>query len=458
MHLMMPVVVWLALRAQKNQSVKLWVVGGEIFGLGLLSMSLRGHTPDWLSHEASNFCLYFGYMLRIQSLKTELHDEMKWSRLVLITVVMCLGYVIGRQVFPHPRGHFIWSAVIIAMQCLWISHLSRRIALRDQLHAPIWLANAYLPLAVLLLVRAAQVAFDTAQAGLLVDDFIPMAIALTGIFSAVMGNTSFLGMFAERSSKRQLQHAQDQARREESARLGRQIAQLDRQRGMGMLAASLAHELSQPLTNISLMTDLIRLVCQRKGVTDAGVLQHLDAIHDNVKNAVEVMQRARSFITPQDLEHQNVVLQDVVQRAIRLMTDWFRTEHVQLHVSVPEYPIAISGDPVQIAQILVNLLRNAVQSTAGQASRQVTLSLSSEGVLAILEVKDNGPGFRTEVLETTTGTFFTTKSDGLGVGLSISRHIAELHDGSIALSNATEGGASVSLRLPMVSSEATGKF
>ena len=108
----------------------------------------------------------------------------------------------------------------------------------------------------------------------------------------------------------------------------------------------------------------------------------------------------------------------------------------------------VHGDAVQLAQILVNLVRNAGQATAGQPQRNVSITLVRQDAEYQVVVRDNGPGFSEQALQSDANAFYTTKVDGLGIGLSISRQIAEQHHGSLSLGNAPEGGALVSLNVP----------
>ena len=162
------------------------------------------------------------------------------------------------------------------------------------------------------------------------------------------------------------------------------------------------------------------------------------------------MARIRGFIKATPPEHQRISLQDVCTNVMRLMNDWLRSERVQMQWHAPEEGLHVQGDPVQLAQILVNLIRNSGQATAEQAQRRIILTLTQDGAHARLQVQDNGCGFSQACLQNDAPVFYTTKQDGLGVGLAISRHIAEQHRGHLTMSNAPEGGAIVRLTLPLV--------
>lgn len=448
MYIVMPLLVWVALREQKNPSVTHWCLGGEVLGLGLLLIGVRNHIPDWLSYDVALLALYSGCMLRLQALRMELQRPLGLHWLVPLGLVLFAGYELGLRLAPEGQFYYAWAMLTLAGLFAWTAWLSRRIAQQQQLRNAHWLSGTYLPLAVVIVLRVLMVITGNEAQGPLAGEDLAVAVGLLGILTAVMGNTSFLGFHAERASRQQMQEAEEQARRQESARLGRQIVQLDRQRSMGLLAASLAHELSQPLTNINLMVEIGTLDSVRDHGPDSEYVRLFADIRRNANNALDIMERIRGYIKAREMQTQRVELQEVVNNVQRLMNDWLRHEHVRVERELPEAPVCVQADAVQLAQILVNLLRNAGQATAGQSERRVRLLLRQQGGHALLQVQDNGPGFADNMLQGHTGAYYTTKSDGLGVGLSISRHIAEQHQGTLTIGNTREGGAIVTLTLP----------
>lgn len=449
LYFLMPLVVWIALRAQKTTSIAQWCIGGELFGLGLLLISLRSQVPDWVSYDIAAFCMHLGNVTRIQAMQNELGKPMSRPVFAVVVSIFWLGYETGRMIEPYGPYHFVWSLLAIAFQSLWIAHLSRQLAARESIDSARWLSLAYLPMAVILCVRLVQVISGSASHGPLIDGYTSMAMALLGIVAAVMGNTSFLGIYAERASRQQIQKAKDDARREETARLGRQIAHLDRQRGLGLIAQSLAHELSQPLANINIIAERAELkAIQAKGLDNAWAQCAADILR-NTQVAVDIMNRIRGYIKAKDIEFQPVNLQQVCTNVTHLMNDWLRSEQIGLEIQMTEQDLWVQGDPVQLSQILFNLLRNAGQACSHRPQPRITLRLYTEGDHAMVQVQDNGSGFSPQALLNDTKQLVSTKIDGLGVGLSISSHIAELHHGSLSLNNAPEGGAQVTVSLPL---------
>lgn len=449
LYFLMPLVVWMALRTQKTTSIAQWCIGGELFGLGLLLISLRSQVPDWISYDLAALCMHVGNVTRIQAMQNELGKPMSRPVFAGVASIFWLVYETGRMIEPYGSYHFVWSLLAIAFQSLWIAHLSRQLAAKESIDSARWLSLAYLPMAVILCVRVLQVVSGSASHGPLIDEYTNMGMALLGIVAAVVGNTSFLGIYAERASRQQIQKAKDDARREETARLGRQIAHLDRQRGLGLIAQSLAHELSQPLTNINIIAERAELKAIHEKGPDSPFVQYAADILRNTQVAVDIMNRIRGYIKAKDIEFQPVSLQQVCTNVTHLMNDWLRSEQIGLEIQITEQDLWVQGDPVQLSQILFNLLRNAGQACSHQPQPRITLRLYTEGDHAMVQVQDNGSGFSPQALLNDTQQFVSTKIDGLGVGLSISSHIAELHHGSLSLNNAPEGGAQVTVSLPL---------
>ena len=108
----------------------------------------------------------------------------------------------------------------------------------------------------------------------------------------------------------------------------------------------------------------------------------------------------------------------------------------------------VHGDRIQLSQIVLNVYRNAMQAMEFSQEKKIYVSLEHSQSRVILRVRDTGPGVAADLKSMVGQPFFTSKEDGLGVGLSISIAIAEMHSGSLTISNAVDGGAIVELSLP----------
>jgi two-component system sensor kinase FixL len=110
----------------------------------------------------------------------------------------------------------------------------------------------------------------------------------------------------------------------------------------------------------------------------------------------------------------------------------------------------VMGDKVQLSQIALNVYRNAIQAMSNERVRKITVSLERDKQRVVMRVHDSGPGLNESLRDQVGHPFVTTKDDGMGVGLSISKTIAEMHNGSLTITNAVGGGAVVELNLPAI--------
>jgi C4-dicarboxylate-specific signal transduction histidine kinase len=239
-----------------------------------------------------------------------------------------------------------------------------------------------------------------------------------------------------------------QARQEEATRLGDQIAQLDRRRSVGEIAASLAHELSQPITTIYLITDRLGMALESQ--TDPRLATYVQDLNRNTQKAADILGRIRGFIRNKETVFERVELSQVISDMTDLIRDLTHNESVQVEVDTTPHGLFVQGDAVQLSQVLMNVCRNAIQATQGQDERRVHIRVWQIDGTACIDIVDNGPGLSPAIQASVSMPFFSTKVDGLGVGLAISKSIAKQHGGSLSIGNHPKGGACVELRLPAV--------
>jgi C4-dicarboxylate-specific signal transduction histidine kinase len=326
--------------------------------------------------------------------------------------------------------------------------LARDIYRRDQSISAQWIFVSYVALAAVLVIRIPGLLLGVSEPTAMTQDPLSSLLIFLGVVTAIVGNIGFLGMHIERMNRQALEAAKVQARQEEATRLSEQIAQLDRRRSVGEIAASLAHELSQPLTNIYLIADRMELSLQQR--QDESLNKYFEDLNRNTQKAGDILGRIRNFIQAKNTHFERVELSQAITDVSALIHNLSYNESVDLQISLPPQGLAVWADPVQLSQIFMNVLRNAIQATHGQPSRQLRIQVWRDGGMAHITLTDNGPGLPPEAVSRVGTAFFTTKSEGLGVGLSISKSIAQQHGGSLSIGNGPTGGAVVTLLLPAV--------
>ncbi len=456
LYMLMPAAVWLVMNKQRTVTVVYWCVGGVLFGAGAMLIGLRLHVPPWMTFVLANVLLFAGNVLQAQALRTELANPFQISQMVGLVVGHAFVYEFFRLVVENSTLRFVWGAVALTVSLTYIAYLAWRINQWLDSQSARWLVGIHLLSACVILFRLMRVVLGYADPDATSVDVGAVMAAVVVLLASVIGSFAFIGIFFERSVKRDILLAQEQARQGENARLNAQIAHLDRQRSLGAMSASLSHELNQPLTAILLDTNMVQRGLQANKLSRTELIENIQAIEQNTQRASQIIERIRNFIRPEKSIRQAIDMHVLTREVHELMAAEFRSRHVKFAFTHDAQPAWVMGDPIQLSQVLLNVYRNALQAMAQTQTRQIDVRTSVQNSQVQVLVQDAGPGFVPEAMPHVGEAFFTTKADGLGVGLNISRTIAQQHGGQLLLANAPEGGAQVTLVLPLYVKGASG--
>jgi two-component system sensor kinase FixL len=228
-----------------------------------------------------------------------------------------------------------------------------------------------------------------------------------------------------------------------------ELVHISRLSTMGSMASALAHELNQPLSAIANYLKGSRRLLDQGGGDIALVRDAIDKAADQALRAGDIIRRLRDFVSHGGSDRRAEPLLKLVEEATALSMVGARERGVRLRIDIPANIGAVLADRVEIQQVLVNLVRNATEAMQSSDRREVLVSARRRGDdLIEVSVTDSGPGIAPEVAANLFKPFLTTKSHGMGVGLSICRSIVEAHGGEIWVSDAAGGGAVFSFTLP----------
>ena len=221
------------------------------------------------------------------------------------------------------------------------------------------------------------------------------------------------------------------------------LAHASRLTTLGELTTSIAHEVSQPLAAMIARAD----ACARWLAADPPDLAEVRAALDNIaadgKRSRDVIARIRAFTRRQMPRTEKLNLNDKILRVLALTERELRSHGIVVRTQLDKTLPRVAGDRVQLQQVLLNLIMNAVEAMSGvnDRPRELTIVSTRDTANAVtVEVRDSGPGLDAESAERLFEAFYTTKSEGLGIGLSISRSIIEAHAGELWVdANAPEG-------------------
>jgi two-component system sensor kinase FixL len=250
------------------------------------------------------------------------------------------------------------------------------------------------------------------------------------------------------------------ARGERLLQLQSELNHTSRLSAMGEMAAALAHELNQPLTAVGNSVGAIELMLKDTSKplderTRERVLRAARHAESQAVRAGEIVRRLREFIVRGEADTKAENLDSLIEDAVALALPNPAAVDVQLLKSISTEASSVLADRVQIQQVVVNLVRNAVESMRHQLrSRRLSISAVAEHGMALVRVEDNGPGVAPDMAERLFSAFLSSKREGMGVGLSICRRIVETHGGTMWYEPAEDGGAGFCFTLPLATGEA----
>jgi C4-dicarboxylate-specific signal transduction histidine kinase len=267
------------------------------------------------------------------------------------------------------------------------------------------------------------------------------------ITAVILLQAGFISALLREHRRRQLAEVQSRQRMTELARVMRFST-------AGELTASIAHEINQPLGSILTNAETAQAILKSPSPDIAELNEIMDDILKDNRRANEVIRRMRSLLKKAPFELKNLDLNDVARETVEFLSTTAVARKVELTSLITQNALPILGDRIQLQQVILNLVVNGIDAMKDKPGENRIISIRTARVekLAELSVSDRGLGIPGDKLKEIFEPFFTSKAEGMGMGLSIARTIIEAHDGLIWAKNRDHGGASFRIRLPLVGS------
>jgi signal transduction histidine kinase len=227
---------------------------------------------------------------------------------------------------------------------------------------------------------------------------------------------------------------------------------------MGQLTASIAHEVNQPLTGVTANAEACLRWLRRETPDVDAACRSVEWIIDDSNRAREVIQRVRALANKTDVETVALDANDLIRDSIALVQRELMSHQISLQMELASPLPVILGDRVQLQQVIINLVMNgaeAMQSVTDRPRELVIRSCQENTQQVLVSVVDCGVGISAENADRLFNAFFTTKSSGMGMGLSICRSIIEAHGGRLWASSNLPRGATFKFTLPVITNEAS---
>ena len=248
-----------------------------------------------------------------------------------------------------------------------------------------------------------------------------------------------------------------QRREQELREKQEQLVQAGKLATLGELTTGVAHELNNPLNNIGLFVGNVIDLIELDRFDQEHMLRDLRGAMQQVGKATEIISHLRTFGRAAPVSQEPVAINGIVERALSLMREQLRMRDIQVELDLSSEDLIVTGNPIQLEQVFINLLTNARDALADAERREVSISSEVDGGLVRLAVADTGPGIPTGLEGRIFDPFFTTKEvgAGTGLGLSITYGIIRDHHGSIGIDNRPGHGVTFLVDLPLAGDKDT---
>jgi two-component system, LuxR family, sensor kinase FixL len=268
----------------------------------------------------------------------------------------------------------------------------------------------------------------------------PMKLAVSEMKS---GDDVFYTGFIRDLSEREASAARYEEAQSELARLSRLTE-------LGEMASTLAHELNQPLSAIAnYVQGCSRMLSDKNDAVSVRLREALDETGRQSLRAGQIINKLREFVTAGGTERAPHAVRKLIEEAGVLALLGSKERGVNTVYEFAAKGGMVEVDPVQIQQVLFNLVRNAIEAMRDKDRRELSIRTSFDDLgFVVIEIADTGPGISEEMMPQLFTPFVTTKPGGMGVGLSISKRIIESHGGQISVSGNENGGATFRIELP----------
>jgi signal transduction histidine kinase len=245
-------------------------------------------------------------------------------------------------------------------------------------------------------------------------------------------------------------HLRQNAEKESYKRMT-ELAHVNRQATSGELSSSIAHELNQPLGSILTNAEAAELILKSDNPDLGEVREILADIKRDDQRAGEVIGRLRNFLKRTPFETRELDLNEIIGEAFKFLSVQASARNVALYLQTAPGSLRIKGDRIQLQQVILNLVVNAMDAMAAIPYGRTVIGRTelNGGSSVVISISDSGPGIPADKLAQVFDPFFTTKDQGMGIGLSIARTIILAHKGQIWAENQTGGGAAFHFTLPL---------
>ncbi len=469
-YLVMHAAVWFALSEQRNTQIRLWSSSGLLSGIAVVLLSMRGNVSEFAFVYVGQVLMVLGNAGRCIALRMffpTVSLMARWFYAISSVVLLALiigGYEFGVAEYLLEILFFGFYGVILIDYFLmghWLKGERRSLGCDLLMLSGIGLAFTQA-------VRAIGVAVNPEAQGIYAQTLDQYVMVVGQMVFIPLANIGFLRIVLEAREEKRLRSERELAVTEahrfllsrhqaelqhllrEREEIIRQLTLSNKTAAMGALVASLAHELNQPLCSIRLNAQLVEKKLIDGKVPANEILGLVDSLKSENRRAADIIIKLRKLFEDRSSATGKLDMHEVLHDCVVLVTPAAAARGVQLQLSA-DGVCELVGDQTQLQQVVLNLLNNAVEATAmsGRPDKCVRVATRCDQHHFVLTVEDNGIGIPANMQESIFQLFRSTKDDGMGVGLWLSRTVVNAHRGDIIFTSRPGQGTRFDVRLPL---------
>lgn len=448
MCMLLPLSIWMILRMPPQFAPLLWCVSNLLGGVGLILMALRGRIDDFLSYGLGNPLLAIGLLGAAQSLRLELGRPMPWRWITWFAFVYA-GSTWVLLAVADPKAMVFLAPIFnfVALSALVVS--AWQIGREQSSRNAMTIAVAYGVEALCVIVNLLNALKGSSPMRTFASDRVAVAVGLLTLIVVIVASMGYLGLALERMVRRNLALAADMELARQWQERRRTLVALDRERTLMMLAGSLGHALTQPLTAAMLRFQTCIRRIASGAIQPAALLEALEKAGDDIRRTSEIVQRIRNFVRPSEVCHIPLDLVPLLGEVEKLLRQEAINRKIHLVFDLGDAPVWVTADALQLSQAVLQVLHNAMTAATSKKPQWVRLSLRTTNTDARIQVSDSGPGLSMSLLKEPFGADRSFHQSMHGIGLFVVRDIVQQHHGRLELQNSTTAGAIVSIVLPL---------